>query len=171
MRTYDFQRVFRCFMKVSLGIASRLAIRVARRVQNARNGGSQETTSLDDGWSRERGETYAAPQLIRHQLPTKCLMYTTGREGFQVGNEPLSRQHDNVREWRRRAFLWHVSAPLTLKRRIHPDKKRRDVCATREGASDPSPGPLRLMKTPAAVHPLPKGEGCLIQLYSVPFWA
>jgi hypothetical protein len=36
------------------------------------------------------------------------------------------------------------------------------ACATHEGASDPSPGPLRLMKTPAAVHPLPKGEGCLI---------
>src|SRR5208282_1504590 len=27
--------------------------------------------------------------------------------------------------------------------------------------SDPSPVPLRLMKTPAAGHPLPKGEGCL----------
>ena len=26
-------------------------------------------------------------------------------------------------------------------------------------ASDPSPGPLRLMKAPAAVHPLPTGEG------------
>jgi hypothetical protein len=36
-----------------------------------------------------------------------------------------------------------------------------------EEASDPSPGPLRLMKTPAAVHPLPKGEGCLLQLSSV----
>jgi hypothetical protein len=27
-------------------------------------------------------------------------------------------------------------------------------------ASDPSPGPRRLVKTPAAGHPLPKGEGC-----------
>jgi hypothetical protein len=26
-------------------------------------------------------------------------------------------------------------------------------------ASDPSPGPRRLVKTPAAVHPLPSGEG------------
>jgi len=25
--------------------------------------------------------------------------------------------------------------------------------------SDPSPGPLRLVKAPAARHPLPKGEG------------
>ena len=25
--------------------------------------------------------------------------------------------------------------------------------------SDPSPGPPRLVKAPAAVHPLPKGEG------------
>jgi hypothetical protein len=41
-----------------------------------------------------------------------------------------------------------------------------------EEASDPSPGPLRLMKTPAAVHPLPKGEGCVIpSLTSVSFWA
>ena len=29
-------------------------------------------------------------------------------------------------------------------------------------ARDPSPGPLRLMKAPAAGHPLPKGEGCAI---------
>jgi len=27
------------------------------------------------------------------------------------------------------------------------------------GANDPSPVPLRLMRTPAAGHPLPKGEG------------
>jgi hypothetical protein len=26
--------------------------------------------------------------------------------------------------------------------------------------SDPSPGPRRLVKTPDAGHPLPKGEGC-----------
>jgi len=30
----------------------------------------------------------------------------------------------------------------------------------RRRRSNPSPGPLRLMKTPAAGHPLPKGEGC-----------
>ena len=27
-------------------------------------------------------------------------------------------------------------------------------------AIDPSPGPRRLVKTPVAGHPLPKGEGC-----------
>ena len=39
--------------------------------------------------------------------------------------------------WRRRAVLWHVCAPLALKRRIHPDNKRRDVCATRGLKSRP----------------------------------
>ena len=33
----------------------------------------------------------------------------------------------------------------------HPVPPRR--------ASDPSPGPRRLVKAPVAVHPLPKGEG------------
>jgi hypothetical protein len=28
-------------------------------------------------------------------------------------------------------------------------------------ATDPSPDPLRLVKAPAAGHPLPKGEGCI----------
>jgi len=32
--------------------------------------------------------------------------------------------------------------------------------------SDPSPGPLRLEKAPAADHPLPKGEGCLRRWFS-----
>jgi hypothetical protein len=31
--------------------------------------------------------------------------------------------------------------------------------ALRFFGTDPSPGPLRLMKAPAADHPLPKGEG------------
>jgi len=31
--------------------------------------------------------------------------------------------------------------------------------ALRLVGSDPSPGPLRLVKAPAAGHPLPKGEG------------
>jgi len=33
------------------------------------------------------------------------------------------------RGWRERAVRWHVCAPLILKRRIHTDDKRRDVCA------------------------------------------
>jgi very-short-patch-repair endonuclease len=35
-------------------------------------------------------------------------------------------------------------------------KKVRECALDRR---DPSPGPLRLVKTPAASHPLPKGEG------------
>jgi hypothetical protein len=31
--------------------------------------------------------------------------------------------------------------------------------ARSNGTNDPSPVPLRLMKTPAAGHPLPEGEG------------
>ena len=31
---------------------------------------------------------------------------------------------------------------------------------------DPSPVPLRLVKAPAAGHPLPKGEGCVSNLSS-----
>jgi hypothetical protein len=33
--------------------------------------------------------------------------------------------------------------------------------------SNPSPGPRRLVKTPDAVHPLPKGEGCFLKVYSL----
>jgi hypothetical protein len=40
------------------------------------------------------------------------------------------------RGWRRRAVLWHVCAPLTPQRRIHPDNKRRDVCATQALAGE-----------------------------------
>jgi hypothetical protein len=39
------------------------------------------------------------------------------------------------RGWRRRAVFWHVCAMRhagQTQGRIHPDKKRRDVCATRE---------------------------------------
>ena len=32
----------------------------------------------------------------------------------------------------------------------------------REGGSDPSPDPRRLVKTPDAGHPLPRGEGRLL---------
>jgi hypothetical protein len=37
--------------------------------------------------------------------------------------------------WRRRAVYWHVSAPVDLEGCIHQDKKRPDVCATRELSS------------------------------------
>jgi hypothetical protein len=33
------------------------------------------------------------------------------------------------------------------------------ICESALDRRDPSPGPLRLAKTPAAVHPLPRGEG------------
>ena len=38
------------------------------------------------------------------------------------------------------------------------DCKKRSLCY--DPGSNPSPVPLRLMKTPAAGHHLPKGEGC-----------
>src|SRR5208282_1556045 len=55
--------------------------------------------------------------------------------------------------------------------RIRPDsflsgcmRPRYQVTALRVGSdapsTDPSPVPLRLVKAPAAGHPLPKGEGC-----------
>ena len=45
-------------------------------------------------------------------------------------SEQWVQSHGEERGWRRRAVVWHVCASLMLKGRIHPDTKRRDVCAT-----------------------------------------
>jgi len=43
--------------------------------------------------------------------------------------------------------------------RPRPEKGWRTDRVLRLFGSDPSPDPLRLVKAPAAGHPLPKGEG------------
>jgi hypothetical protein len=42
-----------------------------------------------------------------------------------------------------------------------------DLEVTATPGTNPSPVPLRLVKTPAAVHPLPKGEGSLLETMSL----
>jgi len=54
-------------------------------------------------------------------------------QGSLCDNRRLATERESLTYGRRRAVLWHVCAigqEEATERRIHPDKKRRGVCAT-----------------------------------------
>jgi len=80
-------------------------------------------------------------QLFRHAVcragPAQaCSNYSRICQRGQCDNLCLATgRRPLTHGWRRRAVLWHVCALVqeeATERRIHPDKKRRDVCATRK---------------------------------------
>jgi len=66
--------------------------------------------------------------------------------------------HDDA--WRRRAVVWHVSAPS--KRRIHPAKERRDVRATL--LFRPCDVPKGLVRASASIQPINAWKRCVVQV-------